>query len=91
MSEVRLVIRGAEGDWSGTIHGSSADQAIAALSADPLTSKTVPIFRAASMLKGSLMLPDLRAERELSFLRMSTSSWPLLDRDRRFHTKRHLR
>ncbi len=37
MSEVRLVIRGAEGDWSGTIHGSSADQAIAALSADPVT------------------------------------------------------
>ena len=37
MSEVRLVIRGAEGDWSGTIHGSSADRAIAALSADPVT------------------------------------------------------
>ena len=37
MSEVRLVIRGAEGDWSGTIHGSCADQAIAALSADPVT------------------------------------------------------
>ena len=37
MSEVRLMIRDAVGDWSGTIHGSRADQAIAALSADPLT------------------------------------------------------
>lgn len=37
MSEVRLVIREAECDWSGTMHGSSADRAIAALSADPLT------------------------------------------------------
>ena len=37
MSEVRLVVREAEVDWSGTIHGSSADRAIAALSADPVT------------------------------------------------------
>jgi hypothetical protein len=37
MSEVRLVVREAERDWSGTIHGSCADQAIAALSADPVT------------------------------------------------------
>ena len=37
MSEVRLVIREAECDWSGTIHASSADHAIAALSADPIT------------------------------------------------------
>lgn len=37
MSEVRLVVREAGGDWSGTIHGSCADRAIAALSADPLT------------------------------------------------------
>jgi hypothetical protein len=37
MSEVRLVVREAERDWSGTIHGSSADRAIAALSADPVT------------------------------------------------------
>lgn len=37
MSEVRLVIREAERDWSGTVHGSVADRAIAALSADPVT------------------------------------------------------
>ena len=37
MSEVRLIVREAAGDWSGTIHGSCADQAIAAISADPIT------------------------------------------------------
>ncbi|MBX3451525.1 MAG: hypothetical protein KF777_18330 [Planctomycetaceae bacterium] len=37
MSEVRLTIRDAEGDWSGTVSGSTADRAIAALSADPFT------------------------------------------------------
>jgi hypothetical protein len=37
MSEVRLVVREAERDWSGTIHGDCADRAIAALSADPVT------------------------------------------------------
>ncbi len=37
MSEVRLLVREAEGDWSGTIHGSLADSAIAALSVDPVT------------------------------------------------------
>lgn len=37
MSEVRLVVREAGRDWSGTIHGSCADRAIAALSADPVT------------------------------------------------------
>jgi hypothetical protein len=37
MSEVRLVVREAGHDWSGVIHGSSADRAIAALSADPVT------------------------------------------------------
>jgi len=37
MSEVRLVVREAERGWSGTIHGSCADRAIAALSADPIT------------------------------------------------------
>jgi hypothetical protein len=37
MSEIRLVIREARGDWSGTVPGSSADRAIAALSADPVT------------------------------------------------------
>ena len=37
MSEVRLLIREAGRDWSGTIHGSSADCVIAALSADPAT------------------------------------------------------
>lgn len=37
MSEVRLLVREAERDWSGTIHGSCADRAIAALSADPVT------------------------------------------------------
>ena len=37
MSEVRLVVREEAGDWSGTIHASCADYAIAALSADPVT------------------------------------------------------
>jgi len=37
MSEVRLVVREADRDWSGTIHGSCADRAVAALSADPVT------------------------------------------------------
>jgi hypothetical protein len=37
MSEVCLVVREAERDWSGTIHGSCADRAVAALSADPVT------------------------------------------------------
>jgi hypothetical protein len=37
MSEVRLVVREVAGDWSGTIHGSCADRAVAALSADPVT------------------------------------------------------
>ncbi len=37
MSMVRLVIREAACDWSGTIHGSCADRVVAALSADPVT------------------------------------------------------
>lgn len=37
MSEVRLIVRDAVRDWSGTIPGSTADRAIAALSADPVT------------------------------------------------------
>jgi hypothetical protein len=37
MSEVRLVVREVAGDWSGTIHASCADRAVAALSADPVT------------------------------------------------------
>ena len=37
MSEVRLVVRERDRDWSGTIHGSCADRAVAALSADPAT------------------------------------------------------
>jgi len=37
MSEVRFIVRESERDWSGTMHGSSADRAIAALSADPVT------------------------------------------------------
>lgn len=37
MSEVRLLVREAGQDWSGTVHGSIADRAIAALSADPWT------------------------------------------------------
>jgi hypothetical protein len=37
MSEVRLVVREAGQDWSGTIHGSCAERAIAALSADSVT------------------------------------------------------
>lgn len=37
MSEARLVIREAERDWSGKVHGGTADRIIAALSADPVT------------------------------------------------------
>jgi len=37
MSETRLIVREAECDWSGTIHASCADRAVAALSADPVT------------------------------------------------------
>ena len=37
MSEVRLVVREAHRDWSGTIPASCADRAIAALAADPTT------------------------------------------------------
>jgi hypothetical protein len=37
MSEVRMVVREAQRDWSGTIHGSHTSEAIAALSADPVT------------------------------------------------------
>jgi len=37
MSEVRLIVREAACDWSGTIHGSCAQRAVAALSADPVT------------------------------------------------------
>ncbi|MDB5340855.1 MAG: hypothetical protein JWN70_6474 [Planctomycetaceae bacterium] len=37
MSEVRLLVREAERDWSGTIHANCADRAVAALSADPIT------------------------------------------------------
>ena len=37
MSEVRFVVREAGRDWSGTIHASCADSAVAALSADPIT------------------------------------------------------
>jgi hypothetical protein len=35
VGEVRVVVREAGRDWSGTMHGSDADRAIAALSADP--------------------------------------------------------
>jgi hypothetical protein len=37
MSEVRLVVRESDVDWSGTVHGSIAMRALAALSADPTT------------------------------------------------------
>src|SRR5712692_10413707 len=37
MSEIRLVVRESGRDWSGTIHASCADRAVAALSADPVT------------------------------------------------------
>lgn len=37
MSYVNLVVRERDRDWSGHMHGSSADRAIAALSADPVT------------------------------------------------------
>lgn len=37
MSEIRLVVRELQSDWSGNVHGSCGDWAIAALSADPIT------------------------------------------------------
>ena len=37
LSETRLVIRESARDWSGTIHASDPDRAVAALSADPVT------------------------------------------------------
>ena len=37
MSELKLVLRDAERDLSGTVHGSVADAMVAALSADPVT------------------------------------------------------
>lgn len=37
MSEVRLLVREVDRDWSGIIHASCGDRAIAALSADPVT------------------------------------------------------
>jgi len=37
MSEVRLIIREGERDWSGTVPGFADNRAIAALSADPVT------------------------------------------------------
>lgn len=43
MSEVRLVVRDAERDWSGTIHASCADRAVAALSADPVTMEELEV------------------------------------------------
>ncbi len=43
MSEVRLVVREAGRDWSGTIHASCADQAVAALSADPVTMEELEV------------------------------------------------
>src|ERR1700686_2199820 len=46
MSEVRLVVREARRDWSGTIHGSCADRAIAALSADPVTLEELEVATA---------------------------------------------
>lgn len=37
MSMIRLVVREADRDWSGDVHGSHGDAAVAALSADPTT------------------------------------------------------
>jgi hypothetical protein len=37
MSEVRILLRELDRDWHGTLHASSADRVIAALSADPVT------------------------------------------------------
>ncbi len=43
MSEVRLVVREADCFWSGTVHGSTADRVVAALSADPVTLKELKV------------------------------------------------
>jgi hypothetical protein len=43
MSEVRLVVRDAGRDWSGTIHRGCADRAIAALGADPVTMEDLEV------------------------------------------------
>ncbi len=68
MSEVRLVVREAACDWSGTIHGSCAERAVAALSADPATMEELEaaMERFAKPLPQSDLLanlsPGLRAE-----------------------------
>ena len=46
MSEVRLVVREVGRDWSGTIHASCADRAIAALSVDPVTMEELELATA---------------------------------------------
>ena len=38
-----MVVREADQDWSGTIHGSSADRAVAALAADPVTMEELEV------------------------------------------------
>jgi len=43
MSELRLVVREAGREWSGTIHASCADRAVAALSADPVTMEDLEV------------------------------------------------
>jgi hypothetical protein len=62
MSEVRLVVRELNRDWSGIIHGSCADQAIAALSADPVTLDELQdsVVRYAKPVPGSRFFANLK-------------------------------
>ena len=62
MSEVRFVLREQDRDWSGTIHGSCADRAIAALSADPFTREELELAttRFSKPVPGSPFFMNLR-------------------------------
>ncbi len=61
LSETRLVIRESARDWSGTIHASDADRAVAALSADPVTLEELEaaIGRFARPIRGCRLFANL--------------------------------
>ena len=61
MSEIRLIIREAEADWSGIVHGGSGDLAIAALSADPVTLKELEAGSGSPILRQSFERPPRQA------------------------------
>ena len=61
LSDTRLVIRESARDWSGTIHASDADRAVAALSADPITLEELEaaFARFARPIRGRRFLANL--------------------------------